>query len=384
MTGFLKGRISSRVSSAAPIACSRWRSAPTTAARSRCCRALRPRAQRRQRRGGQRKGGQRVAHRAQLAHQPVDDAARRPAGEQVGQRGVARALALQRGAVQGARGRFRAQQVGRADLHAGRAQRQRRGHAARVGDAAGRDHRHPHRAHHLRQQRKRALLQAQIGRQEQAAVAAGFQALRDDRVDAVRFEPERLVDGGGRSRGLRAPAARTRASSSGAGSPKWKLTTAGLNSSSTSAAAAPKGAREAPATRPARPGPARRSTAPARRARRLRPRVGRGALWQKKFRLKGRSVCAFSACSSLRSASGPSIAHGSEPSPPALHTATASALPCTPAIGAWISGQSMPNNCCRFSWHSQRQVGCGSSSSSMNGSVGLRAASSAWPSCACQ
>ena len=32
--------------------------------------------------------------------------------------------------------------------------------------------------------------------------------------------------------------------------------------------------------------------------------------------------------------SGVSIAHGNDPSPPALETAIASALPCTPAIGA--------------------------------------------------
>ena len=39
----------------------------------------------------------------------------------------------------------------------------------------------------------------------------------------------------------------------------------------------------------------------------------------------------------------PSIAHGSEPSPPAFDTAMASALPCTPAIGAWMIGSSMPS-----------------------------------------
>src|SRR5689334_4815209 len=40
--------------------------------------------------------------------------------------------------------------------------------------------------------------------------------------------------------------------------------------------------------------------------------------------------------------SGASIAIGSEPSPPASHTAMASALPCTPAIGAWMSGSATP------------------------------------------
>jgi len=50
--------------------------------------------------------------------------------------------------------------------------------------------------------------------------------------------------------------------------------------------------------------------------------------------LYGRLVCTRSAASSARIASGVSIAHGSEPRPPAFDTAIASALPCTPAIGA--------------------------------------------------
>src|SRR5262245_33408377 len=41
--------------------------------------------------------------------------------------------------------------------------------------------------------------------------------------------------------------------------------------------------------------------------------------------------------------SGPSRAHGCDPRPPALHTSIASALPCDPAIGAWIMGSSMPS-----------------------------------------
>lgn len=40
------------------------------------------------------------------------------------------------------------------------------------------------------------------------------------------------------------------------------------------------------------------------------------------------------AASSLRMASGLSMAQGNEPNAPALHTATANALPCTPAMGA--------------------------------------------------
>src|SRR5258708_19405187 len=43
-------------------------------------------------------------------------------------------------------------------------------------------------------------------------------------------------------------------------------------------------------------------------------------------------------------ASGPSMAQGSEPRPPAFDTAAASAWPCTPAMGAWMIGSSMPRN----------------------------------------
>jgi hypothetical protein len=40
--------------------------------------------------------------------------------------------------------------------------------------------------------------------------------------------------------------------------------------------------------------------------------------------------------------SGDNIAHGCDPRPPALETAIARALPCEPAIGAWMTGNSMP------------------------------------------
>ena len=71
-----------------------------------------------------------------------------------------------------------------------------------------------------------------------------------------------------------------------------------------------------------------------------------GGTWQKKFTLKGLVVCALIAASSLRITSALSIAHGNDPSPPAFETAMASALPCTPAIGAWMIGSSMPSSCC--------------------------------------
>ena len=46
----------------------------------------------------------------------------------------------------------------------------------------------------------------------------------------------------------------------------------------------------------------------------------------------------------MRRASGLSMAHGKDPKPPALHTAAANALLCTPAIGAWMMGSSMPKS----------------------------------------
>src|SRR5687768_846253 len=48
------------------------------------------------------------------------------------------------------------------------------------------------------------------------------------------------------------------------------------------------------------------------------------------------------AASSFRMTSCDEVAQPSEPRPPALDTAIASALPCEPAIGAWMIGSSMP------------------------------------------
>jgi hypothetical protein len=58
--------------------------------------------------------------------------------------------------------------------------------------------------------------------------------------------------------------------------------------------------------------------------------------------LNGLLVCAFIASSSLRKPSTFSIAHGTDPRPPAFETAIAIALPCAPAIGAWMIGNSTP------------------------------------------
>ena len=53
------------------------------------------------------------------------------------------------------------------------------------------------------------------------------------------------------------------------------------------------------------------------------------------------------ASSSASSAGASSMAQGRAPRPPALETATARALPCTPAIGACRMGRSMPSSDCK-------------------------------------
>ena len=108
--------------------------------------------------------------------------------------------------MHGAGRRFGAQQVGRPDLHAGCAERHRRRDAVGVSDAAGSDHGNRHRPHDLWHQRERVELAAQVFRQEVAAMPASLEALRDDRVDAVRFQPARFVDGRRRRQDPCAPA----------------------------------------------------------------------------------------------------------------------------------------------------------------------------------
>src|SRR5918992_426766 len=65
-------------------------------------------AQRRDGAGGKRVSRRKIAHITKVLHEAVDDAARRTAGEEVGERGMTHALALQCRAMHRARGRFRA------------------------------------------------------------------------------------------------------------------------------------------------------------------------------------------------------------------------------------------------------------------------------------
>ena len=97
--------------------------------------------------------------------------------------------------MQHCRRRFTAAQVRGADLNRGSAEAECRSDTGRIGDAAGRDHRHPDRGDDLRQQGEGAALKRQVVRQEVTAVATGFEPLRDDRVDAAPLEPESFGDG---------------------------------------------------------------------------------------------------------------------------------------------------------------------------------------------
>ena len=276
--------------------------------------------------------GARVAQRPELAHDAVDDAARGPAGEEVGQRGVARARAACSAArCSGAGGGLGAQQVGGADLHAAAPSAIAAATPRRIGDAAGRDHRHlDSRGHDLRQQRERADLRRRGRRvrnmprwppaSRPCAMMASAPCASSQRASStVVADDSTLAPQPSRARAARRD-----------GRPKWKLTTARPERprarrpcASSNGCAPGAGAGRSPG-RCRTPG----STARARRA--SRPRARRrasGGVWQKKLTLNGACGAApRSAASSARSASGASIAQGSEPSPPALATAIASAL----------------------------------------------------------
>ncbi len=143
--------------------------------------------------------------RALLAHDPVHDAPGRPPREHIGERRVPRRFGLQRGAMQRGRRGFGTQEVRGPGLYARGAQRDRGLHPARIRDAARGDHGHLHSGDDLRHERERADLRRQVLAEEHAAVAARFDALRDDRRDAVGLEPPRFVDCRGRSDHERAP-----------------------------------------------------------------------------------------------------------------------------------------------------------------------------------
>ena len=134
-----------------------------------------------------------------------------PAGEEVGERGVAGRVALQRGAMHGAGGGLRAEQVGGADLHAGGAERQRRRDALRVGDAAGGDHRDaspPARSAAPARRCRPACVRSSERNMPRWPPASRPCAMIG--VDAARLEPARLVDRRRRGEDLRAPGSHAR------------------------------------------------------------------------------------------------------------------------------------------------------------------------------
>ena len=90
-------------------------------------------------------------------------------------------------------------------MSCGRTQGDHSLHAAGVGDSAGSNDGHLDHAGDLLDERESADLRAQILGQEDAAMATGFIALRDDRVHAAGFEISRLIQCRRRREDLRTP-----------------------------------------------------------------------------------------------------------------------------------------------------------------------------------
>ncbi len=114
--------------------------------------------------------------------------------EEVRQCGVPRRVAAQCRAVDVVDRRLRARQIRRADLHASGTERTHGPYSGGLGNPAGGDDRHRQRVGELRYQRKRANLRRQIAREEHSAMPARLQALGNDRIDAVRLQPQTFVD----------------------------------------------------------------------------------------------------------------------------------------------------------------------------------------------
>ena len=133
--------------------------------------ALGPGTQGCDRRGRQREGGGCGADRAELAHQAVHDAARRPPGEKVCQRGHTGRVTRECSTRHGTGAGFGTQQVGRADLHAARAERQRSAYPPRVRNAACSDDRYAHGTQNLRYQRQGADLGCRANKRQRGRYA---------------------------------------------------------------------------------------------------------------------------------------------------------------------------------------------------------------------
>ena len=201
-------------------------------------------------------------------------------------------------------------------------------------------HRHRHRVDDLRHQREGADPGILEPAGEGAAVAAGFVALGDDRVDAAFLEAARF-----RHR-------RRRAHHQDAG-PLERLHRRALGQAEMEADDRRRGRQHglqhrpvgSAARSPARPAArcrARRSRAPAARAAAPRAPDRCAAADGRRSWRRSPGWCAGARPSiSAASPSGVSMPPATKPRPPALATATASSGVDTPAMGAWISGSSM-------------------------------------------
>ena len=213
---------------------------------------------------------------------------------------------------------------------------------APVGDAAGGDHRHGDGVDDLRHERERADLRLDAVGEEHAAVAAGLEALGDDRVAAALLEPDRLVDGGRRGDDLRPGGAHP--------VEEGCVGQAEVEADDLRAQLLDERA-EGGVERRAVAGRGRRRRVEAELAvvgrepglpRRLAPGVGRGRAVAEEVDVD-RPVGPLADDAELGAEpSASSSAQGSEPRPPASATATAMSASTAPAIGAWTIGSSMP------------------------------------------
>ena len=87
-----------------------------------------------------------------------------------------------------------AEQKGRADLYARRAQHQCRHESAGIANATRSDHRNPHGIDDLRQQGEKTNLRCNVLGEEHPAMTASFNSLRDHRITATLLQVPSLPD----------------------------------------------------------------------------------------------------------------------------------------------------------------------------------------------
>ena len=119
---------------------------------------------------------------------------------------MAGGLAFQRSPMGWAGGRFRTQEIGRANLHPGCAEGHCRRNPFGLGNPPRCNHRKPDRLHNLRQQGEGTHLGSYIFRHEHAPVPARLKTLSNNGVNALGFEPAGFFNGRGRREYFSAPA----------------------------------------------------------------------------------------------------------------------------------------------------------------------------------